>query len=280
MNKLEKNKLIVKKKLSSTNNYVIFTSRFASALTRGKEKNEITPLIQDIYRNRKKIVLSIFILEHLLMEIEISNIYDCNELFKYINSTTLRYRKNQGYKYFEKLYKLNNKKITMLGVECHKNMKNRVINNTSKVSKCIQNRIEKGTEDYSMRNPRQIDYDTVLSRNIHINLNNNSINLYCFDIENNYTVTKAGEYIKDTYDLIEDTLNIESITIFNIYIFTYDNIKKKHLENKIIEIKRKNKYSGYISELDFILEKVKINILDYSIQEKYFNNRNLIALTN
>lgn len=168
----------------------------------------------------------------------------------------------------------------MLGVECHKNMKNRVRSNTSKVAKCVSNHIEKGIENYSLEKLKQIDYDTVLSRNIHINLNSNSINLYFFDIENNYTATKVGEYIKDTYVLIEDTLDIESITRFNIYICTYDNRKKKHLENKIIDIKRKIKYSGYISELDFILEKININILSYSIQEKYFNNRNLIALIN
>lgn len=274
--KLEKNKLIVKKKLSSTNNYVIFASRFATALTLGKEKNRITSLTQDIYKNRKKIVLSIFILEHLLIEIEKNKIYDCNELFKYINSTTFIYRKNQGYKYFRRLYKLNNKNITREGLEIYENMKSRIERNSIR-AKYEMKYIEKGIENLNIK---RVDYDTLLTRHIHISLNGNFINIYFFDIENNYTATKVGEYIKDAYTLITDTLNIESNIKCNIYICIQSEIKQKKLSLKIDDIQRIVKTNSYINESDFLLEKIKIHIIDYRIHNKYFNGKNLISLLN
>lgn len=255
---------------------MIFASRFATALTLGKEKNRITSLTQDIYKNRKKIVLSIFILEHLLIEIENNNIYDCNELFKYINSTTLRYRKNQGYKYFQRLYKINNKKITRQGLEIYENMKNRAERNSIRVISEMKY-IEKETEKFNIK---QVDYDTMLARHIHISLKEDFINIYLFDIENNYTVTKAGEYIKDAYTLTTDTLNIESNIKFNIYICTQSEIKQDKLRLKIDDIQKVVKTNSYVNESDFFLEKIKIHIIDYGIHDKYFNCKNLISLLN
>lgn len=255
---------------------MIFSSRFATALTLGKEKNRITSLAQDIYKNRKKIVLSIFILEHLLIEIENNKMYDCNKLFKYINLTTLRYRKNQGYKYFQRLYKINDKKITRQGLEIYENMKNRVERNSIRVTNKLKD-IEKETEKINIK---QIDYDTMLARQVHISIKEDFINIYIFDIENNYTVTKAGEYIKDAYTLITDTLYIESNIKFNIYICTQSEVKQDKLRLKIEDIQRVVKTNSYVNESDFFLKKIKIHIIDYKIQNKYFNDKNLISLMN
>lgn len=279
INKLEKNKLIVKKKLSSTNNYVIFISRFASSIVKGKEKNKVTALTQDIYKNRKKIFLSIFILEHLIQKIENKNIYGCEELFKYINSTTLRYRKNHGYRCFERLYKLNNKKITKQGLECYQNMKNRVESNRFKAVNSKIN-IEKEEINYSIESLKNLDYDSILSRHIYINLNNNIINIYFFDIDNNYTTTKAGEYIKDIYDLLIDTLEIKQDVKFNMYICTQNSIKSGQLKSNILDLQKRIKSNSYINESDFLLDKIRIHILNYDIQDKYLNSQNLIRLMN
>lgn len=271
---LEDNKLIVRKKFSSTNNYVIFASRYTIAKLNKKEINQVTALTQDIYVNRKKIFLSIFKLENLLDYTKTDNVISKEQFFKYINNSSIRYSKNQGYKSLIKLAKLSkDKNLTDEGKSKYIKMKYRVEKNKSKIT-------NKSNSIYmEPQNINNYDFDTLLARNIYFfSCEKNIYEIYIFDTMNNANPTKLGKYIKDTHVIFLDTLdNLESTKfIFNICVINEQ--KKISLEKNLHKVISIAKVGGYITEYDLALEKIEIKIKDYEIEKKYFQQKNLINL--
>lgn len=274
LKELEDNKLIVRKKFSSTNNYVIFASRYTIAKLNKKEINQVTTLTQDIYVNRRKIFLSIFKLENLLQYVKLNNVLYKEQLFKYINSSSIRYSKNQGYKSLVKLIKLDtDKKLTFEGKNKYIKMKSRVERNKSKI---VSNYKVIDTEFVS---ENEYDFDTLLARNIYFfYCEKNIYEINIFDTMNNLNATKVGKYIKDTYMIFLDTLdNLEDAKfIFNICVINEE--KEISLNKNIEQVRSVAKAGGYITEYDLALENIEIKIKNYEIEKKYFQQKKLINL--
>lgn len=274
LKELEEDKLIVRKKFSSTNNYIIFASRYTIAKLNKKEINQVTALTQDIYINRKKIFLSIFKLENLLNYSKTDNVIYKEQLFKYINNSSIRYSKNQGYKSLIKLAKLDqDKKLTDEGKNKYIKMKNRVEKNKSKITnKCK-------IIDTESRTINDYDFDTLLARNIYFfSCEKNIYEIYIFDTMNNANPTKVGNYIRDTHVVFLDTLdNLENAKfIFNICVINEQ--KKISLEKNLHKVRSIAKAGGYITEYDLALENIEIKIKNYEIEKKYFQQKKLINL--
>src|SRR5699024_7498201 len=114
--------LIVTKKFSKTNNYIVFPSRFAFAKVSKKEKKQVNVPTQNIYDNRNLILTNLFKLEHLLQFIEKEKIEDINSLFKYINKSSLKKIDNQGDTYLYNLVKNFDEGNTKIGKEVYLKM--------------------------------------------------------------------------------------------------------------------------------------------------------------
>ena len=292
MTKLKNKDLIVTKKFSKTNNYIVFPSRFAFAKLVKKNKNQVNVPTQNIYDNRNLILTNLFKLEHLLQFIEKEQIEDTDSLFNYVNKTTLRKIDNQGATYFKNLAKYFDDGNTATGKEIYGAMKERANNSKANVIKNKSKRKELETYVFkesknikiidikAEQKKKKIDYNTLLSRKIYVISKGKYFDIYMFDINNKYNAKKVGNYIRDTHTLLDDTLKTNADTKYNFYVCVQNKSMKKILEKELWRIKQRAKTGGYITDADFTegMEKITISILDYELQEKYFNGQNLVGL--
>lgn len=292
MAKLKDKGLIVTKKFSKTNNYIVFPSRFAFAKVSKKEKKQVNVPTQNIYDNRKLILTNLFKLEHLLQFIEKEKIEDINNLFKYINKSSLKKTDNQGDTYLYNLVKNFDEGNTKIGKEVYLKMQERaenskanLINNRTKRNE-LETYVFKESEEIETveievkTKKKKVDYNTLLSRKIYIIPKGTYFDIYMFDINNKYNARKVGDYIRDTHDLIDDTLKTNTYTKYNFYVCVQNEFMKKNLEKELWRIKQIAKTGGYITNSDFIegIENITISILDFELQKKYFNGQNLVGL--